>query len=163
VTSSGRGGWRSVFGGTDGVVLLILAVVVGVGVGLGSFTFLYARGLSYLTDHPEACANCHVMRSHYDAWVKSSHRAVAVCNDCHTPAGFLAKYLTKMTNGFRHSSAFTSGAYPDPIRITERSRGIVEDACRKCHDEMVQAIFGAVPGEEPPSCVRCHPGVGHAE
>ena len=163
MTSSGRGGLRGVFGGTDGVILLILAVVIGVGVGLGSFTFLYAKGLSYLTDHSEACANCHVMRSHYDAWVKSSHRAAAVCNDCHTPAGFLAKYLTKMTSGFRHSSAFTSGAYPDPIRITERSRGIVEDACRKCHDEMVQAILGAVPGEEPPSCVRCHPGVGHAE
>ncbi len=163
MTARGRGGWRGVFGGTEGVVVLVLAVCIGVGVGLGSFTLLYAKGLSYLTDRPEACANCHVMRSHYDAWLKSSHRAAAVCNDCHTPAGLLAKYVTKMINGLRHSTAFTGGDYPDPIRITEGSRRVVEDACRKCHDDMVHAILGALPGQEPPSCVRCHPGVGHAE
>ena len=163
MASSGRWGWRGVLGGTDGVVLLVLAVVVGVVAGLGSFTVLYAKGFSYLTDRPEACANCHVMQSHYDAWVKSSHHAVAVCNDCHTPAGFFAKYLTKMTNGLHHSTAFTTGNFPDPIRIKESNRRVAEGSCRKCHDDMVQQILGALPGQEPPSCIRCHPGVGHAE
>jgi hypothetical protein len=42
------------------------------------------------------------MKDHYDAWTKASHRAVAVCNDCHTPAGLLPKYVTKARNGFWH-------------------------------------------------------------
>jgi cytochrome c nitrite reductase small subunit len=37
-------------------------MAVGVVIGLGGYTFLYARGASYLTDHPAACANCHIMR-----------------------------------------------------------------------------------------------------
>ena len=47
------------------------------GVLLGVYTFAYARGWSYLTDNPAACANCHVMREQFDGWLKSSHRAVA--------------------------------------------------------------------------------------
>ena len=31
-------------------------------------------GASYLTDDPAACANCHVMQEHFDAWPRSSHR-----------------------------------------------------------------------------------------
>jgi cytochrome c nitrite reductase small subunit len=69
---------------------------------------VYARGGSYLTDDPAACANCHVMREQYDGWIAASHRAVAVCNDCHTPPGLLGKYATKARNGFWHSVAFTS-------------------------------------------------------
>ena len=65
---------------------ILLGVVIGVAVGIGAYTFVYARGWSYLTDDPAACANCHVMREQFDGWLKSSHRAVATCNDCHTPA-----------------------------------------------------------------------------
>ena len=53
-------------------LLVVLAVVVGVALGLGSFTFVYARGSSYLTNDPAACANCHIMREHFDAWRKSA-------------------------------------------------------------------------------------------
>ena len=49
------------------------------------YTFAYARGWAYMTDDPRACANCHVMNEQYDGWIKSSHRSVAVCNDCHVP------------------------------------------------------------------------------
>ncbi len=48
-------------------------------IGLGTYTFLYAKGYSYLTNNPEACANCHVMHP-YEAWLKSSHHSVASCN-----------------------------------------------------------------------------------
>lgn len=44
----------------------------GVAFGLGADIFLYAKGYSYLTNNPAACANCHVMQAHYDAWMKSS-------------------------------------------------------------------------------------------
>ncbi len=94
-----------------------LSVAIGAGAGLGAYTFIYAKGDSYLTDDPGACANCHVMQGYYDAWVKSSHHVAAVCNDCHTPPGLVGKYATKASNGFWHSFAFTTGRFPDPLRI----------------------------------------------
>src|SRR5688572_32577853 len=42
-------------------------------------------------------------REHFDAWNKSSHRAVATCNDCHTPHNLVGKYTVKAKNGFWHS------------------------------------------------------------
>jgi formate-dependent nitrite reductase cytochrome c552 subunit len=74
---------------------IVLGSLVGLGVGMASYTFLYAQGWSYLTNNPATCTNCHIMQDHYDARVKSSHRAVATCNDCHTPANIVAKYYTK--------------------------------------------------------------------
>ena len=35
------------------------AVLAGVAAGVGGFTFVYARGYSYLTNDPKACVNCH--------------------------------------------------------------------------------------------------------
>jgi hypothetical protein len=90
-------------------------VALGVAVGGGLYTFVYAKGGSYLTNNPQACANCHIMQDHYDAWIKSSHRSVATCNDCHTPPGLIPKYLTKAENGFFHSLYFTTGNFPDPL------------------------------------------------
>jgi cytochrome c nitrite reductase small subunit len=143
------------------VVGPVLAILLGAAAGVGTFTFAYAQGGSYMTNDPAACANCHVMREHFEAWVKSTHRAVATCNDCHTPHdGLVGKLRTKAVNGFNHSLAFTTGNFHEPIRITPRNRAIVEGACRHCHGEVVQAI-DANPSE-PVSCVRCHAGVGHA-
>lgn len=143
------------------VAQLALALLVGAGAGLGLFTVAYARGFSYLTDDPAACANCHVMRDHFDGWLKSSHRAAAVCNDCHTPHDFLRKYLTKARNGWHHARAFTTGDFPDPIRITGRNARVTEEACRYCHEPVVERMVGRVDGTEFPSCIRCHAEVGH--
>ena len=44
---------------------ILLGVVIGIAVGIGVYTFAYARGWSYLTDNPAACANCHVMREQF--------------------------------------------------------------------------------------------------
>ena len=123
-----------------GSVVLVAAVALGLMVGLGAFTFIYARGASYLTNDPAACANCHVMQEHFDAWNKSSHRLVATCNDCHTPHNFVGKYTTKALNGFWHSFYFTTGNYPDPLRITPRNHRVTEGACRNCHQAIVDAI-----------------------
>jgi cytochrome c nitrite reductase small subunit len=81
---------------------VVLAVALGLAAGVGGYTFTYARGASYLTNDPAACANCHLMREHFEGWIKSTHRIAAVCNDCHTPPGLLAKYATKASNGFWH-------------------------------------------------------------
>jgi len=114
-----------------------------------------------MTNDPSACANCHIMQDYYDAWIKSSHRSVAVCNDCHTPKGFVAKYATKASNGFWHSFAFTSGRFPDPLRIKPHNREITEQACRKCHSEIVEAIETPQEESQQLSCIRCHSSVGH--
>ena len=140
---------------------VFLGISAGLAVGISGFTFVYAEGYSYLTDDPTACANCHVMRSQHDGWMKSSHRVAATCNDCHTPSGFLAKYATKVSNGFWHSFAFTSGRFPDPIKIKSHNRDIAEASCAKCHLDMVESVGAARPDSEPVSCVRCHGSVGH--
>src|SRR3972149_10611367 len=97
----------------------LVATLVGMAIGLGAYTFIYAKGSSYLTNDPAACANCHVMRDHFDAWVKSSHRNVAVCNDCHTPHDLVGKYVTKALNGYNHSMAFTTGRFEEPLKIKQ--------------------------------------------
>jgi cytochrome c nitrite reductase small subunit len=140
--------------------LVVAASLVGLGLGVGAYTFVYAKGYSYLTDNPAACMNCHVMREQYDAWLKSSHRAVATCNDCHTPHNPVGKYTVKALNGFFHSFAFTSGWYPDVIEITPRNAWVTEGACRSCHGEITAAISGAHRSDM--ACVRCHANVGHS-
>ena len=138
-----------------------LGTLVGAAVGLGLYTFVYARGSSYLTNDPKACANCHVMNEQFDGWTRSSHRSVAVCNDCHTPPGFFAKYATKATNGFWHSFHFTTGHFHEPIRIKERNRRVTEQACRKCHESIVDAIDRFHDKGRELSCIACHRNVGH--
>ncbi|HKP14223.1 MAG TPA: cytochrome c nitrite reductase small subunit [Blastocatellia bacterium] len=140
---------------------VVLGVAIGLFIGVGGYTFIYAKGYSYLTNDPAACANCHVMQDYYDAWLKSSHHSVAVCNDCHTPPGFVPKYATKAANGFWHSFAFTSGRFHEPLQITRRNHEVTERACRKCHQEIVEAIEGTHQEGKETSCVRCHGTVGH--
>jgi cytochrome c nitrite reductase small subunit len=141
---------------------VVIGSAFGLLLGLGGYTFIYARGGSYFTDRPEACVNCHVMQEQYDGWQRSSHRSVAVCNSCHTPAGFVGKYTTKALNGFWHSFYFTTGTFPDPIRITPRNARVTEGTCLTCHAGLVHGIEAvSVPGE-PLGCVSCHRNVGHA-
>jgi cytochrome c nitrite reductase small subunit len=144
--------------GTGAVALPMLALtaLLGVVAGVGGYTFVYARGASYLTDDPAACANCHVMQQQYEGWRRGPHHAAAVCNDCHVPSGTLARAAVKALNGWHHSSAFTTGDYPDAIVIRESSREVVEGQCRTCHADLVAAMGGP-----DVSCIRCHESVGH--
>jgi len=140
---------------------VFLGVVAGLGFGIGSYTFVYAKGFSYITNDPGACANCHVMQEYLDGWAKSSHHAVAVCNDCHTPHTFFGKYYVKGMNGFHHSLAFTTGNFPDRIQIKPGNRAVAESSCRYCHAEMVQQIDSHGHGPESLDCIWCHSSVGH--
>jgi cytochrome c nitrite reductase small subunit len=143
-------------------VALVLAITLGLAAGVGAFTFVYARGYAYLSNDPSACANCHVMQEHFDAWNKSSHKNVATCNDCHTPHDLVGKYTVKAKNGFWHSFYFTTGRFPDPLRITPGNRTVTADACRYCHAQIVAAIeHPDAPGTQRSNCVRCHEYVGH--
>ncbi len=143
---------------------VLLGLSAGLLAGVGGFTFIYAKGFSYMTNDPTSCANCHVMQGHLDAWRKGSHHAVATCNDCHTPHDFVGKWLTKSLNGYHHSLAFTTGNFHEPIQIGPRNERITEQACRYCHADIVNQIdYHASGTGKDMSCIRCHSGVGHME
>lgn len=143
-------------------LLLLFACLLGVPVGVGAFTFVYAKGFSYLSTDPRACVNCHVMNPQYDGWLKSGHRHTATCVDCHLPAHGLAKWVAKADHGFRHSAAFTLQNFKEPIEITPHDRLLVQENCVRCHGDFVHAVF-VNPGrpEDELDCMHCHAGAGH--
>lgn len=146
-----------------GLLPAALAAMVGALGGLGAFTFGYGQGWSYLSNDPAACANCHVMQGHYDSWQNSSHRHVAVCNDCHLPHDPIGKWITKGDNGFFHSLAFTLEDFHEPIQIKPRNRRVTQHACVDCHADFVHALLPAERGGDMLGCVHCHADVGHAQ
>lgn len=144
-------------------VWLASAAVLGGIIGLGAFTFAYADGAAYLSNDPAACVNCHVMRDQFDGWNHGSHKAVATCNDCHTPhSSVVAKYAVKGINGFRHSAAFTLGNFPEPIQITNLNRNVAQHSCLYCHEAMTSQMNHEA-SDEPTDCLHCHARVGHAK
>ncbi len=150
-----------------------LAALVGVLLGVGGFTMRYAEGLSYLSNDPKHCANCHIMNDEYDSWRKGPHHASATCNDCHVPPHFPAKYVTKALNGYAHSKGFTlQPAAPDepgvwqaihePIQIKERNSQVLQDNCLRCHGDFVHDVVrGSTWADDAIRCVHCHRSVGH--
>lgn len=168
-----------------GKASIAFVIVLGVLAGVGTFTFGYGRGASYLSNNPETCVNCHVMQGHMDSWQKSSHHAVAVCNDCHLPHHPVGKWVTKADNGFFHSLAFTTGDYKNPIQIKDRNRRVTQGTCLHCHKDFVHNMLPNKPRQtsgiawdslatwksadtdqdadwDVQSCVHCHSDVGHA-
>jgi cytochrome c nitrite reductase small subunit len=133
----------------------------GVALGLGLFTLAYAKGLSYASDAPEACVNCHIMREQYEGWLRGPHREVATCNGCHVPHDFFGKWLSKGLNGFHHSKAFTLQDFEEPIRITPRNAAALEANCLRCHGEFVAGLSAARHRGDEAGCTRCHAEVGH--
>ena len=137
---------------------IFVATGLGIVLGVGLFTFNYAEGTSYLSNDPNACVNCHIMRDQFDGWRKSTHHAVATCNDCHVPHDLLGKYSTKIEHGFRHSWGFTFQDFHEPIRIKESSLSIVEHNCLQCHETLVSELAGHGHFAD---CARCHAHIGH--
>ncbi len=150
-----------------------IAILVGLVVGLGGATFDYASGLSYLSNDPKVCANCHIMNDQFDSWRKGPHHASATCNDCHVPPRFPEKYIAKARNGYHHSLGFTLqpsapddvGArlvFEEPIRIKETNSQILQDNCLRCHGDVVHDIVrGSTWADNAIRCVHCHASVGH--
>lgn len=141
---------------------MILSVLVGILAGSGGFTFFYAEGLSYLSNDPAACANCHIMREQYDGWQKAGHHQAATCNDCHIPHEFVPKYFAKMQNGLKHSTYFTLQNFHEPIQVSAGGKITLQESCISCHADLVGQI-AYHPGNDGQQldCVRCHAGVGH--
>ena len=152
---------------------VVSGALLGAMIGVGVATFRYAAGLSYLSNDPAACVNCHIMRDQYDAWRKGPHHAFATCNDCHVPPQFPAKYIAKARSGYHHSMGFTFQparpdvpgaklAFHEPIQIKPRDSRILQDNCLRCHGDFVHDIVrGSTWNDNAIRCVHCHRGVGH--
>ena len=98
--------------------------------------------LSYLSDDPKVCINCHTMQTHYATWEHSSHRDRAGCVDCHLPHdSFMNKMLAKAHDGYNHSKAMTLKTYGYNLRISERGAGIIQKNCISCHGEIVSQML----------------------
>jgi cytochrome c nitrite reductase small subunit len=154
-----------------GIAAIVLCLTIGLAGGLGAYTFNFAHGLSYFSNDPKACVNCHVMNDYYDSWQKSGHGHVAVCNDCHSPHNIVGKLITKADNGWNHSVKFTLRTYEKaPIVIRKVNADRLRHNCIHCHENLVSDIRGAEAlypasahgaGTEDIDCLRCHSDVGH--
>jgi len=134
----------------------------GVFLGLSLFTFRFAEGLSYFSNDPAACKNCHIMTDQYESWMKSSHHSAATCNDCHLPLAFPDKYFVKAENGWHHSQAFTLQNFHEPIRIRPANLQVLQHNCIHCHSVMVGDIAAHRDVEDKDArCTTCHRSVGH--
>jgi cytochrome c nitrite reductase small subunit len=99
------------------------------------------------------------MSSQYDSWQKSTHHTVASCVDCHLPHSFFDKYLAKVEHGWKHSKGFTLQNFFEPIRISDKTAGELQDNCIRCHSDFVH---GQIAGhQETLDCRHCHSTVGH--
>lgn len=139
---------------------LYFTILLGILIGLSFYTFYYGRGHSYLSKSPEACINCHIMKPQYASWMKSNHRHVAGCNQCHLPNTGIKKWIAKMENGFLHSFAFTFENFHEPIFIRDSNKDILEENCAACHQQIHEdTLIGK--NSDQVKCLRCHTSIGH--
>jgi cytochrome c nitrite reductase small subunit len=137
---------------------------LGILTGLSLVVGWISRATSYLSDAPEACVNCHVMRPQYASWQHSSHFEVATCNDCHVPHQTLFhSYAFKARDGLYHSAVFTFRREPQVIRTSSAAIPVVEANCRRCHGELVESVALMEHQRGDNRCWDCHREVPHGQ
>lgn len=129
---------------------------------LGVFAWA-ADAPAYLGHEAATCNNCHVMDSHYENWFHAPHAAWTTCVDCHLPhQNFAAYYYEKGRSGMHDVYVFVTKTYPEQIRATTRTQGIVQDNCIRCHLDTVEGMLTAGQPLER-NCWDCHRSVAHGE
>jgi len=143
-------------------------ILLGILFGLGAHILYVSNAVSYLSNDPNACINCHVMTPQYATWERSSHAKVATCNDCHVPHdNFIRTYYFKAMDGLRHATMFTFRLEPQVIRIKEAGRNAVQENCIRCHSNQIHPIAlrainnRSVEDQRPGYCWDCHREVPH--
>jgi len=105
---------------TDNIMKYIAIGSVITVIGLFGYVVNASNMVSYLSEDPKVCINCHVMNTQYATWQHSSHRERATCVECHLPQDSLVdKMIAKSRDGFNHSVAMTFGTYDNSIRISD--------------------------------------------
>jgi len=143
-------------------------ILMGIILGLICYIFYVSNAVSYLSDDPRTCVNCHVMAPQYATWMHSSHREKANCNDCHVPHdNVFNKYFFKAKDGLRHATMFTLRLEPQVIFIKEEGKEVVQDNCIRCHinqmrDDRMNKITNTYAHERSErKCWECHREVPH--
>ena len=136
--------------------------------GIGFFLMKEGEVVSYLSDDPQACVNCHVMTPVYNSWMHSSHREWASCNGCHVPQGNVVNaYYFKAMDGLYHASIFTARAEPEVIFMREGSQEVVQNNCIRCHVQQVTQtkydgfIDNHAENRTSRQCWSCHKEIPH--
>ncbi len=147
-----------------------LPVIIAAGILTGLILHLInlSNAVSYLSDDPVTCINCHVMNPEFATWERGSHGRVATCNDCHVPQdNFVNKYLFKASDGMRHAYMFTFKLEPQVIRIKDAGKKAVQENCIRCHENYLHPLSlrsinarGIYEGTEQ-MCWDCHRETPH--
>ncbi len=127
-----------------------VAVFVAAGVAFGGAVLVgrASRALSYLSEDPASCINCHVMDNAYATWRRGSHGRVTTCADCHLPHDNpIRKLAFKAQDGARHSYVFTFRLEP-------------QENCLRCHADQFQMVRLVETSER--RCWDCHQNI-HGE
>jgi len=145
-------------------VILLLGAISG----LTFYALIESKAVSYLSDDPRTCANCHVMTPQYSTWKNSSHREWATCNDCHVPQdNVFKKYAFKAKDGLYHASVFTTRGEPEVIMMKEAGIEVVQNNCIRCHQDQVTdaklagQVESHISNRTTRSCWECHQEVPH--
>jgi len=147
---------------------LPVIILLGAICGLGFYAMVESKAISYLSDDPKTCANCHVMTPQYATWQKSSHREWASCNDCHVPQdNVFKKYFFKAKDGLYHASVFLTRGEPEVIRMHEAGDKVVQSNCIRCHQDQVTdarlsaSVDNHLENRTDRKCWTCHKEVPH--
>jgi cytochrome c nitrite reductase small subunit len=139
------------------VLQLGLPAIAGICCGLAVWVAIISEASSYLSDSPQTCVNCHVMRSAYAGWQHSSHREVATCNDCHVPHGnFFHQWAFKARDGLWHATVFTFRWEPQVIQLSSRAIPVVQENCRRCHASQISETHLVNQTDSARRCWDCH-------
>ena len=147
---------------------LPVIILLGAICGLGMYAMVESKAISYLSDDPKTCANCHVITPQYATWQNSSHREWASCNDCHVPQdNVFKKYWFKAKDGMYHSSVFTMRGEPEVIRMKEAGVEVVQANCIRCQENQVTdarlstSVENHFENRTDRKCWTCHQEVPH--
>lgn len=150
-------------------IQIVAIVLAGCLCGLASYIFYASKAVSYLSDDPATCVNCHIMSPYYATWDHSSHARVATCNDCHVPHdNFFRKWYFKGKDGLRHASIFAIRQEPQVIQAIDESAEVIMENCIRCHTQLNQEfvktgriMYANVQEGEGKACWDCHRDVPH--
>lgn len=133
-----------------------LGVILSVGLGLAALgSFLTVR----MTESPEFCASCHVMKPMYESHFHTAHRSIT-CNDCHTPQdNYLKKVVYKGMAGTWDAYVYFTGQSPQVFETKPQSEEIIQANCFRCH----QAVVNAIENRGGKKCIDCHRFTPHGE
>jgi cytochrome c nitrite reductase small subunit len=116
-------------------------ILSGVFAGIAIYSFIISNAVSYISDKPETCINCHIMMPEYATYRHSSHQRISNCNDCHVPHNnIFNKYFFKAKDGLRHATIFTLRAEPQVIYIKEAGINVVQENCKRCHQFLNEKV-----------------------